>query len=416
MDSIVNLFASSYFPLIEEFRHNPCSLGVSIPLPSFSAAEIEALADATLATFKDAHAVIEIEPDIHIIGDVHGNFFDLVRILASLGDPFNKSFLFLGDFVDRGTFSLDVVLFIFTMRCMNPSQVHFIRGNHEFRDLNHNYGFRAEIMERFESDALWERINQVFDYLPFVAIINKDTICVHGGFGPSTNMDAVRAIKMPLQLCQPEIITDLVWSDPGHGTSQFLRSGRGLGSLFGRVQLLQFLRDGGFVRMVRGHECVNGIKRKWNKLLVTVFSTSNYAEHGNLAGMLHIDGNGVTSDIVFKNAVWLTRAQVRYRQVTHAVPGWQPMAFKLVRPMQRHCSGVTAAGNSLPGVARRDRALGVGIRRRTNSVGSLPNLFSGPHKDMSSLSPLQELPPLTERKPEEEQSGSEDAYCQSLRI
>ena len=387
MDSVINLFADAYFPLIEEFRNNPCCLGISVPLPSFDALEIEELAQATQETFRSAQPLIELDANIHIIGDIHGNFFDLIRILASLEDPLHENFLFLGDFVDRGSFSLDVVLFLFTFRCKYPDRVHFIRGNHEFRDLNQHYGFQAEITERFQSDELWERINKVFEHFPFAAVINKENLCVHGGIGPSTDMEKIRKIDIPCPTCQTEVITDLVWSDPAKGTNQFLVSDRGRGSLFGRLQLLQFLKASGCARMIRGHQCVNGIERKWNSMLITVFSSSNYSERGNKAGMLYIDYSGNISETVFKNAVWLQRTEVRYRKVTHAEPGWKPMSVKLGSlgrmprvPRDMSASPIRSYGSP------------VHLKRRTNSFGALPSFFSGPIKNISRLAPLQPLP------------------------
>ena len=389
---LVETFARAYFPLIEELKNNMSGLGISTPLPSFDQADISKLLDETRATYPDPEAIIELDGDIYIIGDIHGNFFDLLRMFAVIENPLDQNYLFLGDFVDRGSFSLDVVLFLFTLRCKFPKQVHFIRGNHEFRDLNEMYGFKEEIMSRFESADLWDQINRVFEYLPFVAIVNKENFCVHGGIGPSTNIDKIKAIDFPVPKWQSGLIMDLVWSDPGHKISHFLQSERGLGALFGRLQLIQFLKATEMKRMIRGHQCVNGVHVKWNGILITVFSSSNYSDYQNPAGILYIDSSGAMSDTILPEIAWRTRGEVRFRKVVARTDNWKPMTFML-NPIGRPVIGRNHLKKTECQRSSSLRNLGSMsyTRKRTNSYGNLPSLFSSPRKEVSLLEPLPAL-------------------------
>ena len=392
-------FASAYFPLIECFGRDSSSIGFTVALPEFESDDVLKLVSATKETYRGITPQIEINGNVYIIGDLHGNFFDLLRILSSIDNLFEQTLLFLGDFVDRGSFSLDVVLLIFTLKCQFPDRVHLLRGNHEFREMNGSYGFRDEVIDRYESEQIWESVNQVFDFLPYVAIVNQKTFCVHGGIGPNTTLSKIHAIEIPLATYEKrgDIVTDLVWSDPGESPSAFLDSARGLGALFGRCTLLKMLKEGRYTRMVRAHQCVNGVSKKWNNLLYTVFSSSDYNHGKNLMGVIQVNENGEISSRVFPMITWPARNEVRYRMVHGRCDGtWRPMTFifgsmspsqwNVARPRIGSSKVMPSKSTCQMGVIKRSSQMRI-FPMKTPALFSSPKLQSGSMRNVCRMLP-----------------------------
>ncbi|KAJ0643740.1 Serine/threonine-protein phosphatase 5 [Helianthus annuus] len=115
-----------------------------------------------------------------VCGDVHGQFYDLLNIFELNGLPSEDNpYLFNGDFVDRGSFSVEVILTLFTFKCMSQSAIHLSCGNHESKSMNKIYGFEGEVRSKL-SDKFMELFAEVFCYLPLVHAINEKIFVVHG--------------------------------------------------------------------------------------------------------------------------------------------------------------------------------------------------------------------------------------------
>lgn len=280
-----------------------------------SSYELSQLCIAVLDVLKSQPMVLEVRAPVKVFGDVHGQYPDLMRLFAQYGSPSETQgdidavdYLFLGDFVDRGSFSLETVSLLFALKCRYPLQVHLIRGNHEDPTINALYGFKDECRRRLREDpdsphSIYCLINSVFEYLPCGAVIDGKVLCIHGGIGGSVETVAdIAALPRPLKVSQTpstvleQTVTDLLWSDPtdsdtvpGISMNQ-TRDPDGSGRIvkFGPDRVEQFLaRNSPLQLIIRAHECVmDGFERFASGKLITVFSATDYCGHHKNAGAL----------------------------------------------------------------------------------------------------------------------------------
>lgn len=158
-----------------------------------------------------------------VAGDIHGQFQDLNMIFTEhrwLDDPKTK-YLFLGDYVDRGRHSIETIILLLALKCIYKERVYLLRGNHETRMINSEYGFRQDLKDRGFPETVWELFNSVFDCMPlcaFVAGIGKRVFCTHGGISqPLENPQTVailRRVQRPIDIPDVGIFCDLLWADP----------------------------------------------------------------------------------------------------------------------------------------------------------------------------------------------------------
>ena len=270
---------------------NDCHMiGKTVAIPSFDASLIIDICEAARQHFERCDIILELHAPFYIVGDIHGNIFDLIRVITSMPPPGGR-FLFLGDYVDRGEYSIECVTLLFSLMLVYPEHVFLLRGNHEFESMNSSYGFADEVMSQYQSKKIYDACNDAFMYMPLCAIFNGQIFCVHGGICPRVkNLAELRKIKRPLPTYDVEFVADLVWSDPCYDSRSFDESRRGLGVQFGEQALQDFLECMGMKMMIRAHQCVqSGISRFGEDLLYTVFSCSNYVDsHGNRCGLLFL--------------------------------------------------------------------------------------------------------------------------------
>jgi len=161
--------------------------------------------------------LLEIEAPLKIVGDIHGQFYDLLRLFGHAGYPETGSnkFLFLGDYVDRGRQSIETITLLLAYKVLYPDRVHLLRGNHESAKISRMYGFFDECKRRY-SVRLWKEFCNVFDCMPICAIVNDAIICMHGGISPELEdpWKQINAIQRPCPLPDEGLMCDLLWSDP----------------------------------------------------------------------------------------------------------------------------------------------------------------------------------------------------------
>ena len=130
-------------------------------------------------------------------GDVHGQYYDLLRIFEYGGFPPDSNYLFLGDYIDRGRQSIETIVLLLCYKIKYPENFFLLRGNHECAQINRIYGFYDECKRRY-SIKLWRVFSDVFNCLPVSAPIDEKIFCMHGGLSPELkNLDQIKGIVRP---------------------------------------------------------------------------------------------------------------------------------------------------------------------------------------------------------------------------
>lgn len=177
---------SNYMHLLNGNNESSEKIGSEeLQIPRFNEEILLNLCNSAINVLKQKNqTLINISLPSIIIGDLHGNLHDLIRLTNSIEDVFSNNVLFLGDYVDRGQYQLETITLLLSLRIEYPNNFFLIRGNHEFTDVNSTGGFKDEILNSGYSETLFNKFNEVFNYLPIAALINEDIFCIHGGLSP----------------------------------------------------------------------------------------------------------------------------------------------------------------------------------------------------------------------------------------
>ncbi|XP_065217059.1 uncharacterized protein LOC135843197 isoform X2 [Planococcus citri] len=240
-------------------------------------------------------SLLRIEPPIIAVGDIHGQFEDLLWIFQQTGFPPATSYIFLGDYVDRGRHSVECISLLLSLKVKYPKNVYLLRGNHECTMINHKYGFYNECRQRFNV-GLWNKFSGLFDCLPLAAIIGSKIFCCHGGLSPDLKtVDQIESIRRPFPInTLTGLVNDLLWSDPSrfHKGWKYNKY-RSVSYTFGSDVIEKFLSDNNFQLIVRAHQLISsGYQIFAGGKLISIFSAPNYcSNHMNEGALLHIDAN-----------------------------------------------------------------------------------------------------------------------------
>ncbi|KAL0211811.1 hypothetical protein RCL1_005437 [Eukaryota sp. TZLM3-RCL] len=237
--------------------------------------------------------VLELQPNVIICGDIHGQFHDLLKLFEQGGqlDNTDASYLFLGDFVDRGLHSLETITLLLLYKAKYRDQIYLLRGNHETRAISSAYGFYDECQRHYGTTLPWLKFMEVFDVLALAAVVGNEYFCVHGGISPESKvLDKIKTLQRLVEVPTTGLASDLLWSDPVEGTGEFHLSPRGAGYEFGSTATDQFLHLTNLKMIVRAHQLVlEGFDKLHNNQVVTIWSAPNYCYRcGNKAAIMKI--------------------------------------------------------------------------------------------------------------------------------
>lgn len=238
-----------------------------------------------------------VQAPVTVVGDVHGQFYDVLEIFRISGFCPDTNYVFLGDYVDRGYHSIETISLLCCLKLRYPSKITLVRGNHESRAVTQTYGFYAECIKRYDSPNVWNYFTDLFDYMVLGVNIEDSILGIHGGLSPSLlTLDQIRAIDRFQEIPHEGPMADLVWSDPVSSTisddkGDFAISPRGAGYIFGREVTKKFLLTNGLGHICRAHQlCMEGYQILFDDMLSTVWSAPNYCYRaGNVASVLEID-------------------------------------------------------------------------------------------------------------------------------
>ena len=253
--------------------------------------EIKFLIDKSSAIIKEQKMLVELEAPLHVCGDIHGQYYDLLRIFEHCGYPDDYNYLFLGDYVDRGKQSLETVCLLLCYKIKYPDKVTLLRGNHESSVTNRIYGFYDECKRRYNV-KLWKNFTELFNYLPVAALIDDKILCMHGGLSPDLkSIQNIQEISRPTDIPDTGLLCDLLWSDPDKEATDYDENDRGVSVIFGEKVVLDFNKKNDLDLIIRAHQVVDdGYEFFANRQLITIFSAPNYCgEFDNSAGIMIID-------------------------------------------------------------------------------------------------------------------------------
>ncbi len=230
-----------------------------------------------------------------VVGDIHGQFYDLLHIFEINGYPSEKNpYLFNGDYVDRGVFSLECVTTLIAFKILYPNHFFMARGNHESVNLNQMYGFKNEVTDKYGKDErVYECFTEFFRSLPLGHILNKQVLVVHGGLfsKDGVTIEEVKKIDRFREIPESGLMSELLWSDPckenGRRTSK-----RGVGMSFGPDVAKKFLDENKLNLLVRSHEVkMEGYEVEADGKVITIFSAPNYCDQmGNKGAIIRFTG------------------------------------------------------------------------------------------------------------------------------
>ena len=176
--------------------------------------EVKLLCDASIEILIEEANVQRVDSPVTVCGDIHGQFYDLCELFKVGGDCPGTNYLFMGDFVDRGYYSVETFLLLLSLKLRYPDRVTLIRGNHESRQITQVYGFYDECKRRY-SVKLWRIFADCFNCMPVAAVVEDKILCMHGGLSPDLDhLSQIFDIPRPTDVPDEGLLCDLLWADP----------------------------------------------------------------------------------------------------------------------------------------------------------------------------------------------------------
>ncbi|KAK5965437.1 Serine/threonine-protein phosphatase [Trichostrongylus colubriformis] len=271
----------------------------------YTADELKDVIKCSMELLKQEGTLAEINPPIVIVGDIHGQYFDLLRMFSKFSEgnqhgSMRVKYIFLGDYVDRGRRSLECVCLVLTLKILFPRKYQLLRGNHECKGINRVYGFYDELLDRFEKDEaerLWFGFNEVFAWLPLAGLVGKKILCMHGGISAYLNsLEDIRKIQRPMD--EPNnnpLAMDLLWADPMLNIQGYApNTVRGVATFFGEDTVIQCCEKLHVDLIVRAHQMMmSGYGFFCNRKLITIFTAPRYQPEANNKGaVVYVDKQG----------------------------------------------------------------------------------------------------------------------------
>jgi len=275
---------------------------IALQCKYLSEPEMKKLCERTKEILLEESNVHCVSTPVTICGDIHGQFWDLKELFRIGGQIPQTNYVFMGDYVDRGYYSLETFTLLLALKVRYPDRITLLRGNHESREITQVYGFFDECQQKYGNPNVWKYCTEVFDLLTLAALIDGRVLCVHAGISPDLKtLDDIRLLNRNQEIPHEGGFCDLMWSDPDSTLEGWRISPRGAGWLFGAHVVTEFMAKNNLDLLCRAHQLVHdGYEYMFDKKLVTVWSAPNYCYRcGNVASILALDSNLNQSFTIF---------------------------------------------------------------------------------------------------------------------
>lgn len=174
--------------------------------------DVRALLEKAKHILMEESNVVHVPVPVTIVGDIHGQLHDMIELFKIAGKCPDTNFLFLGDYVDRGYYSVECVTLAVVLKVRWPDRIWILRGNHESRQITQVYGFYDECLRKYGSAAIWETFTDLFDYLPLAGLVANEIFTPHGGLSPSIDtVDQIQGLDRVQEVPHEGPICDLMW-------------------------------------------------------------------------------------------------------------------------------------------------------------------------------------------------------------
>lgn len=252
--------------------------------------------------------LLRLKDPITVVGDIHGQFYDMLKLLDVGGNPDTTQYLFLGDYVDRGSFSIEVLLLLYTLKLNHPDRIWLLRGNHECRQMTGFFNFKDECEYKYDL-TVYYAFMESFDTLPIAAVINGKFLTLHGGLSPDLRvLSQIGGVNRFMEPPRNGLFCDLLWADPIDEEKEehlaqtgpfFPNDVRGCSFFFGYEAASGFLDRNGLLSVIRAHEAqLEGYKMHQTNektgfpTVITIFSAPNYCDvYNNKGAVLKFENN-----------------------------------------------------------------------------------------------------------------------------
>lgn len=281
----------------------------------FTKDELDILLKETARIVHKEKTLLSIRSPVKIFGNLFGQYYDLMRFFETYGNPSDvnpmgdiniNSYVFLGDFIDRGNYSLEVIFLLFALKVKYPDSIYLVRGHHEDEIVNRKLGLFEDCDKRLDDPSIYNKINVVFDLLPLGCLVDNKILCVHGGIGSSVKtLYDIANIQRPISVVQDvktnehQIILDLLYSEFSEDV-QLISSNEERDTMkcgfilkYGKDRISKFLADNNLSLLITSHCWIpEGVKAFNNEKIIIVYSSTNHMDKaGNIGGMINITKN-----------------------------------------------------------------------------------------------------------------------------
>ncbi|KAG0308395.1 3',5'-cyclic-nucleotide phosphodiesterase (PDEase) (3':5'-CNP) [Dissophora globulifera] len=345
--------------------------------------------------------LLEVDAPITVCGDIHGQYYDLMKLFEIGGNPETTRYLFLGDYVDRGYFSIECVLYLWALKIWYPDSIFLLRGNHECRHLTDYFTFKTECKHKY-SERVYDACTESFCTLPLAAVMNKQFLCVHGGLSPELDtLDDLRKINRFREPPTHGLMGDLLWADPiedfgQERTNEFFVHNhvRGCSYFFSYHAACAFLEKNNLLSIIRAHEAQDSGYRMYRKTkstgfpsVMTIFSAPNYldAYNNKVSDMLLAILNTCSNEELQEDDLVLNITDQSDTAMISATPSDASSAATTEgggAADQTHLIGEQAAEKE----ASRNR-----IRQKILAVGRISRVFAVLRAESESVTELKDL-------------------------